>query len=99
LPFLKDFPSDFRYFLALHEGVAVGMADGYAQARGKPGLIRPELRISPVFMAPVSERGQVTSLGIVPDPHVYNRSGTKSSLAISITGILRSTFNRPSALR
>ena len=34
LPFLKDFPSDFRYFLGLHEGVAVGMADGYAQATG-----------------------------------------------------------------
>src|SRR5260370_29285627 len=39
LPFLKDFPSDFRYFLALHEGVAVGMADGFAQATGKPALI------------------------------------------------------------
>ena len=39
LPFLKDFPSDFRYFLGLHEGVAVGMADGYAQATGKPALI------------------------------------------------------------
>src|SRR5258708_20507349 len=39
LPFLKDFPGDFRYFLALHEGVAVGMADGYAQATGKPALI------------------------------------------------------------
>jgi benzoylformate decarboxylase len=39
LPFLKDFPSDFRYFLGLHEGVAVGMADGYAQAMGNPVLI------------------------------------------------------------
>ena len=39
LPFLKDFPSDFRYFLGLHEGVAVGMADGYAQATGKPALL------------------------------------------------------------
>jgi benzoylformate decarboxylase len=39
LPFLKDFPSDFRYFLCLHEGVAVGMADGYAQATSKPALI------------------------------------------------------------
>ena len=25
LPFLKDFPADFRYFLGLHEGVAMGM--------------------------------------------------------------------------
>jgi benzoylformate decarboxylase len=39
LPFLKDFPSDFRHFLRLHEGVAVHMADGYAHATGKPGLI------------------------------------------------------------
>ena len=39
LPFLKDFPSDFRYFFGLHEGVAVGMADGYAQAAGKPALV------------------------------------------------------------
>src|SRR5260370_10608462 len=39
LPFLKDFPLDFRYFLALHEGVSVGTADGYAQATGKPALI------------------------------------------------------------
>ena len=39
LPFLADFPSYFRYFLALHEGVAIGMADGYAQATGKPALV------------------------------------------------------------
>jgi benzoylformate decarboxylase len=39
LPFLKDFPADFRYFLGLHEGVAVGMADGYAQATGRPALV------------------------------------------------------------
>jgi benzoylformate decarboxylase len=39
LPFLKDFPPDFRYFLGLHEGVAMGMADGYAQATGKPALV------------------------------------------------------------
>jgi benzoylformate decarboxylase len=39
LPFLADFPSDFRYFLALHEGVAIGMADGFAQATGTPALV------------------------------------------------------------
>jgi benzoylformate decarboxylase len=39
LPFLRDFPPDFRYFLGLHEGVVVGMADGYAQATGKPALV------------------------------------------------------------
>lgn len=39
LPFLQDFPSDFRYILALHEGAAIGMADGYAQATGRAALV------------------------------------------------------------
>src|SRR5918993_4282308 len=34
LPMLKDFPDDFRYVLGLQEAVAVGMADGFAQASG-----------------------------------------------------------------
>src|SRR5437762_12601353 len=34
LPMLAEFPSDFRYVLGLQEAVAVGMADGYAQASG-----------------------------------------------------------------
>jgi benzoylformate decarboxylase len=36
LPMLAEFPEDFRYFLGLQEAVAVGMADGFAQASGKP---------------------------------------------------------------
>ncbi len=39
LPLLRDFPDDFRYILALHEGAAIGMADGYAQATGRPALV------------------------------------------------------------
>jgi benzoylformate decarboxylase len=39
LGLLRDFPADFRYALALHEGVAVAMADGYAQATGEPALV------------------------------------------------------------
>jgi benzoylformate decarboxylase len=39
LPFLEQFPDDFRYVLGLHEGVAVGVADGYAQASGRPALV------------------------------------------------------------
>lgn len=39
LPFLKDFPEDFRYILGLHEGAVVGMADGYAQATGHPAFV------------------------------------------------------------
>jgi benzoylformate decarboxylase len=36
LPMLRDFPDDFRYVLGLQEAVAVGMADGFAQASGIP---------------------------------------------------------------
>src|SRR6201989_1453776 len=39
LPMLAEFPDDFRYVLGLHEGVAVGMADGYAQASGRPAHV------------------------------------------------------------
>jgi benzoylformate decarboxylase len=39
LPFLSAFPADFRYVLALHEGVAVGIADGFAQASGRAALV------------------------------------------------------------
>lgn len=39
LHFLKDFPKDFQYVLCLDEGVVVGMADGYAQASGKPSFV------------------------------------------------------------
>jgi benzoylformate decarboxylase len=39
LPMLKDFPSDFEYVLGLQEAVAVGMADGFAQASGTIGHV------------------------------------------------------------
>ena len=39
LPMLADFPDDFRYVLGLHETVAVGMADGFAQASGRPAHV------------------------------------------------------------
>ena len=39
LGLLVDLPDDFRYVLALHESVAVAMADGYAQATGRPAFL------------------------------------------------------------
>jgi benzoylformate decarboxylase len=39
LPFLADLPDGFRYVLGLHEGAVVGMADGFAQASGRPVLV------------------------------------------------------------
>jgi len=39
LTMFRDFPEDFGYVMALHEGCAVAMADGYAQARRAPALV------------------------------------------------------------
>src|SRR5206468_5561406 len=39
LPMLADFPDDFEYVLGLQEAVVVGMADGFAQASGRPAFV------------------------------------------------------------
>src|SRR3954471_20504683 len=39
LPMLAAFPDDFRYVLGLQEAVVVGMADGFAQASGRPAFV------------------------------------------------------------
>lgn len=39
LPFLAELPEGFRYVLGLHEGAVIAMADGYAQATGRPTLV------------------------------------------------------------
>ncbi|MES2414498.1 MAG: benzoylformate decarboxylase [Pseudomonadota bacterium] len=39
LPFFRSFPEDFRYVLGLQELVAVGMADGHAQAAHNAALV------------------------------------------------------------
>ncbi len=39
LRFLRDWPDDIRYVTALHEGVAVAMADGFAQVSGNAAFV------------------------------------------------------------
>lgn len=39
LPMLRALPEGFDYVLGLNEAVVVGMADGYAQASGRPALV------------------------------------------------------------
>jgi benzoylformate decarboxylase len=39
IAFLTDLPSDVRFVLGLHEGSVVGMATGYALARGEPAFV------------------------------------------------------------
>ena len=38
-PFLTEFPEDFTYVLGLQEASVVAMADGYAQASGRPAFV------------------------------------------------------------
>lgn len=39
LPMLRDLPDGIDYVLGLSEAVVLGMADGYAQASGRPALV------------------------------------------------------------
>ena len=39
LPMFRGFPDDFRYVLALQESIALGMADGFAQATRKAAVV------------------------------------------------------------
>lgn len=39
LPMFRDFPDDFRYVLGLQESIALGMADGYAQATRNAAMV------------------------------------------------------------
>ena len=39
IPFLAGLPDDLEFVLGLHEGVVVGMAIGYAVARGEPSFV------------------------------------------------------------
>ena len=39
IPFLVGLPDDIHFVLGLHEGAVVGIATGYAAARGEPALV------------------------------------------------------------
>jgi len=39
IPFLTDLPGDLQFVLGLHEGSVVGMASGFALARGEPAFV------------------------------------------------------------
>ena len=60
LPLLRDFPGDFRYTLAVHEGAAIGMADGFAQATDRPTL--PILTRSLSLMAALSNQSAASRM-------------------------------------
>ncbi|MHB1132438.1 MAG: thiamine pyrophosphate-binding protein [Chloroflexota bacterium] len=86
---LPDYPS-IQFYLALHEGVAVSMADAYARLSGRPALV--ELHIAPglgnalgmLYNAWIGQSplvvyvGQSPTTGLFQEPHL---SGDLVSLA------------------
>jgi benzoylformate decarboxylase len=87
-PFLKNFPSDFEYILGLQEASAVAMADGFAQATGKPALVNLHTsagtgngmgNIMSAFLNKtplIITAGQQTREMIICDPLLTNRDET-----------------------
>lgn len=87
-PFLKNFPSDFEYVLGLQEASAVAMADGFAQATGRPVLLNLHScagtgngmgNIITAFQNKtplIITAGQQTREMILCDPYLTNRDET-----------------------
>jgi benzoylformate decarboxylase len=87
-PFLKNFPPDFEYILGLQEATAVAMADGFAQATGRPVLLNLHTsagtgngmgNIMTAFQNKtplIITAGQQTREMIVCDPLLTNRDET-----------------------
>src|SRR3954466_438207 len=87
-PFLKNFPPDFEYVLGLQEATAVAMADGYAQATGKPALLNLHTsagtgngmgNVMGAFQNKtplIITAGQQTREMILCDPYLTNRDET-----------------------
>ncbi|HUA11396.1 MAG TPA: benzoylformate decarboxylase [Solirubrobacteraceae bacterium] len=82
LPMLADYPDDFRYVLGLQEAVAVGMADGYAQASGR--VTHVNLHTAP---------GLGNGVGAI-----YNALGNKSPLLVTAGQQIRSFITQQAAL-
>jgi benzoylformate decarboxylase len=87
-PFLKNFPPDFEYVLGLQEATAVAMADGFAQATGRPALLNLHSsagtghgmgNIMTAFQNKtplIITAGQQTREMILCDPYLTNRDET-----------------------
>jgi benzoylformate decarboxylase len=76
LPMLADFPDDFTYVLGLQELPVVGMADGFAQASGRPTHVN--LHTAPgvgnavggIFNAQANKTPLVITAGQQVRPHI-----------------------------
>lgn len=84
-----DFPEDFRYILGLQESVAVGMADGYAQAVGNAACVNLHSAVGvghamgAIFTAYKNHTPMIVTAGqqsrsILPfDPFLFSKQATE----------------------
>lgn len=89
LPLFRNFPDDFRYVLGLQEAVAVGMADGYAQATRNASFVNLHSAVGVghamgnIFTAFKNRTPMVIAAGqqarsIMPfDPFLYSAQATE----------------------
>jgi benzoylformate decarboxylase len=90
LPMLADFPSDFTYVLGLQEAVVVGMADGFAQATGRP--VHVNLHTAPglgnamgaIFNAQANKSPLLLTAGQQVRPHITMQANLTNRDAIRV---------------
>jgi benzoylformate decarboxylase len=90
LPMLAGFPSDFRYILGLHEGVVVGMADGFAQASGN--VTHANLHTAPglgnamgaIFNAQANKAPLLITAGQQVRPHITMQANLTNHRATEV---------------
>jgi benzoylformate decarboxylase len=90
LPMLADFPDDFTYVLGLQELVVVGMADGFAQASGRPTHVN--LHTAPgvgnavggIFNARANKAPLVITAGQQVRPHILMEANLVNRDAVTV---------------
>src|SRR5258708_4092272 len=79
LPMLADFPDDFTYVLGLQELAVVGMADGFAQASGRPTDV--DLHTAPADLASRLQAAQRPVM--IPGPDIDASGGWDAAIALA----------------
>lgn len=85
LPFLVGMPAHFRYVLGLHEGAVLAMADGYAQASGRPAFVNLH-----AASGTGNAMGMLTNAAIARTPLVIT-AGQQVRSAVGLNAMLANT--------
>ena len=103
LPMLADFPDDFTYVLGLQELPVMGMADGFAQATGRPTHVN--LHTAPgvgnavggIFNAQANKSPLVITAGQQVRPHITIEANLTNRDAVVGASAVRQVEPRASA--